>query len=128
MRSQVTFTSDFFKPTPGEDEQTNPGRFGKLLAEWLAEHLKARGVPVEDVIPEDFGWVVLLFRKPFTLWLGCGNTEGSTTEWSVFAVAERSLAQRLLRRIDPVSEAEKLMANVAELVPLIPRVSNVTWE
>jgi len=128
MGPQVTFTTDFFKPIPGEDEQTNPGRFGKALAEWLAERLKERGVSVEGVIPEDFGWVVMVARKPFMLWLGCGNTDGSTTEWSVFPVAEPSLMQRLFRRIDPTSEVEKLKAHVAELVPLIPGVSNVIWE
>src|SRR5690606_7994391 len=98
------------------------------LAKWLAEHLKERGVSVEDVLPEDFGWVVLVARKPFMLWLGCGNTDGSTTEWSVFPVAELSLMQRLFRGIDPTSEVEKLKAHVAELVPLIPGVSNVVWE
>ncbi|PTU75181.1 hypothetical protein [Pseudomonas mangrovi] len=128
MGPQVTFTTDFFKPIPGEDEQTNPGRFGKALAEWLAERLKERGVSVEGVIPEDFGWVIMVVRKPFMLWLGCGNTDGSTTEWSVFPVAEPSLMQRLFRRIDPTSEVEKLKAHVAELVPLIPGVSNVIWE
>ena len=128
MGPQVTFTTDFFKPIPGEDEQTNPGRFGKALAEWLAKRLKERGMPVEGVIPEDFGWVVMVARKPFMLWLGCGNMDGSTTEWSVFPVAEPSLMQRLFRRIDPTSEVEKLKAHVAELVPLIPGVSNVIWE
>lgn len=128
MSSQVTFTTDFFKPIPGEDEQTNPARFGKALAEWLAERLKERGMPVEGVIPEDFGWVVMVARKPFMLWLGCGNTDGSTTEWSVFPVAESSLIQRLFRRIDPNSEVERLRAHLAELVPLIPGVSNVVWE
>ena len=128
MGPQVTFSSEFLKPTPGEDEQTNPGRFGEALAEWLAERLVERGGSVEGVIPEDFGWVVMVSRKPFMLWLGCGNTEGCTTEWSVFPVAEPSLMQRLFRRVDPTYELEKLKAHLAELVPIIPGVSNVVWE
>ncbi len=128
MGPQVTFYSEFFKPVPGEDDQTNPGRFGKSLAEWLAERLKERGVTVEGVIPEDFGWVVIVSRKPFMLWLGCGNTDGSTAEWSVFTVAELSLMQRLFGRIDPTSEVEKLKTHLSELVPTIPRVSSIVWE
>lgn len=128
MGPQITFSTEFFKPTPGEDEQTNSGRFGKALAEWLGDRLTERGVSIEEVIPEDFGWVVMVSRKPFRLWLGCGNTDGSTTEWSVFPVAEPSLMQRLLRRVDSTSEIEKLKAHLAELVPIIPRVSNVVWE
>ena len=34
---QVTFQTNFFKPVPGEEEETNPGRYGKALAQWLAE-------------------------------------------------------------------------------------------
>ncbi len=128
MSSQVTFSTDFFNPSPGEEEQTNPGRFGQALAEWLAENLKERGVSIEGIIPEDFGWVVMVSRKPLMLWLGCSNTDGSITEWSVFPVAEQSLMQRLFGYIDPAIEVEKLKAHLIELVNLIPRVSNVVWE
>ena len=125
---QITFATDFFKPMAGEEEQTNPGRYGKALAEWLAERLKERGVSIESVIPEDFGWVVMVSRKPFMLWLGCGNTDGSTTEWSVFPVAELSTLQRVFKRVDPAPEIEKLKAHLSALVSSIPGVSNVVWE
>jgi hypothetical protein len=125
---QVTFSSQHFKPIHGEDEQTNPGRFGKALAEWLAARLNERGVSTESVVPEDFGWAIVVYRQPFKLWLGCGNTEGSTTEWSIFPVAELSLMQRLFKRVDPTSEIEELRAHLAEMVPLIPDVSDVYWE
>jgi hypothetical protein len=125
---QVTFQTDFFKPIAGEENETNPGRYGKALAQWLFERLKERGVTVEGVIPEDFGWVVMVYRKPFMLWLGCGNTDGSTTEWSVFPVAETAILQRLFRRVDPTSEIAALRNHLSELVPSIPGVSNVSWE
>ncbi len=124
---QVTFQTEFFKPVHGEEEETNPGRYGKALGHWLAENLKERGVAVEGVIPEDFGWVVMLSRKPFMLWLGCGNTVGKT-EWSVYPVAELSPVQRLFKRINPAPEIDKLWAHLAELVPSIPGVTNITWE
>lgn len=125
---QVTFTTDFFKPIAGEEEETNPGRYGKALAQWLAQQLKERGVSAEGVIPEDFGWVVMVSRKPFLLWLGCGNIDGSTTEWSVFPVAEMSALQRIFKRTNPAPEIEKLKAHLSALVPSIPGVTNVVWE
>ena len=125
---QVTFQTDFFQPVPGEEEETNPGRYGQALAQWLAESLKERGAAVEGVIPEDFGWVVMVSRKPFMLWLGCGNIDGSTTEWSVFPVAETSTLQRLFKCVDPAPEIENLKVHLSELVPSIPGVSNVVWE
>ncbi len=124
---QVTFQTDFFKPLRDEEEETNPGRYGKALAQWLVEELKGRGVAAEGVIPEDFGWVVMVSRKPIMLWLGCGNTDDSTTEWNVFLVAELSTVQRLFKRTNPVPEIEKLREHLAELVPSIPGVTNITW-
>ncbi len=128
MGPQVTFSSEFFNPVHGEDEQTNPERFGKALAEWLASCLKQRGVSVEGVLPEDFGWVVMIARKPVKLWFACGNTDGSTTEWSVYSVAEVPLLQRLFKGIDPARELEELNTHLVELVPQIPGISNVAWE
>ena len=49
MNAQVTFQTSLFKPVPGEDEKTNPGRFGLALAEWLKPQLESRGVAVEDL-------------------------------------------------------------------------------
>jgi len=120
---QVTFTTDFFKPIAGEEDETNPGRYGKALALWLAEQLKERGVSVEGVILEDFGWVVMVLRKPFLLWLGCGNIDGSSTEWPVFFVAEMLALQRIFKRTDPAPEIEKLKAHLPALVPSISGVN-----
>lgn len=125
---QVTFTSDFFQPIAGEEEQTNPGCYGQALAHWLADRLRERGVSVEGVIPEDFGWVVMISRKPFLLWPACGNTDGSTTEWTVYPVAELPVLQRLFNRVDPTPEIERLRAHLVELVPAIPGVTNIVWE
>jgi len=124
---QFTFHTDFFKPIAGEDEQTNPGRYGKALAEWLAERLRERGVSVEGVFPEDFGWVVVMSRKPFVLWLGCGNTEGNVAEWSVFTGTDIPMLQRLFKRVNPAAEIEKLRRHLAELLPSIPGVTNITF-
>jgi hypothetical protein len=69
----VKFRTDFFKPIAGEDEETNPGVYGKALARWLAEKLKERGVSVDDVFGEDSFWLVDIHPKPFRLFLGCAN-------------------------------------------------------
>ena len=128
MKAQVTFETDFFKPEPGEEEKTNPGRFGQALARWLQEQLHARGVSVEEAIAEDFGWVLMVSRKPFMLWLGCGNTDGSSTEWSIFQTAEVSLVQRIFKRPDTSTAQEGLWQHVKAVVPSIPGVRNIAWE
>jgi hypothetical protein len=128
MNAQVTFESDRFRPIRGEDEKTNPGRYGQALAQWFADQLRARGIQVERPIPEDFGWIVVVSRKPFLLWLSCGNVDDSETEWLVYPVAEPSWVQRLFDRINTRLALAELWRHVQELVPTIPGVRNVVWE
>jgi hypothetical protein len=81
---QVWFTSSFFQVEPGEDEEVNPGIYGKALAHWVADQLRSRKVKVAAVFPEDWGWCVMVEGQPFSLWVGCGNEDGSKTSGCCF--------------------------------------------
>jgi len=116
------FRSDLFDAEPGEDEQTNPRRYGKKPAEWLRSRFTALGYDVEAVIPEDWGWCVMCQRDPYALWIGCGNLvdyeyarEGDPPPpkklllWNVFATAEVPFFKYLFRsRPDTAAGLEKL--------------------
>jgi len=67
------FRSELFVVDPKEDEQTNPFCYGQSLAEWVKQGFTQLGYTPEAVIPEDWGWCVMLKREPFMLWVGCGN-------------------------------------------------------
>jgi hypothetical protein len=41
----------------GRRKKQTPVRYGKALAQWLGERLKESGVAVEEIVPEDFGWL-----------------------------------------------------------------------
>jgi hypothetical protein len=94
----LTFESTAFPVSAGEDEQTNPGVFGRSLAQWLAqqliEHEHTAGAP----IPEDFGWCVPIESSPHRLYAACSNASGSKTQWQVYVFAEGGLMARLLGR------------------------------
>jgi hypothetical protein len=128
MSSQLWFTSASFAVEDGEDGATNPGRYGRALARWVSEQLKRRGVPVEEVLPEDFGWVVMVARKPFPLWVACGNEDGSTSRWSMFVAAEPSPWQKLFRSVDPRPAVAELEAHLADIVGHVPDARDVVWE
>jgi len=63
----LEFESAAFAVVPGEDKETNPGIYGKALAQWLAEQLRAAGLSAGEIIPEDFGWCVPVASKPHSL-------------------------------------------------------------
>ncbi|HKX26861.1 MAG TPA: hypothetical protein VJ302_04130 [Blastocatellia bacterium] len=129
MNRQLWFTSTRFAPLPGEEEQTNPECFGQALAIWVREQLVARGQAVsEDPIPEDWGWIVMIHREPFRLWVGCGNQDGTTERWTLFVVAELGLFQKLLKRVDPSPAVTTLERQLEEMIRAEPACHDVAWE
>ncbi len=127
MKARVTFKSSYFPIEPGEDEDINPGVFGKALAAWIADKLRERGVGVERIIEEDFARLVLIQRKPFALWVGCASEDDTVTDWQLFLVAETGLLTRLFRRVDPKPIFSSLVAHIQAIVEQVPDVSEIEW-
>jgi hypothetical protein len=93
----LEFESSAFAPLPGEDEATNPGVFGKALAQWLGNQLRRAGVATGEVIAEDFGWVIPVKNGPYFLRVACSSGE-KPNGWKAFAFAEGGLIPRLFRK------------------------------
>jgi hypothetical protein len=55
MRTHVEFRSAKFPAYPREEEQVNPGLWGKRLAEYLHRKLKEEGIEAEEIYSEDWG-------------------------------------------------------------------------
>ncbi len=124
----VTFITTYFHVEPGEDEETNPGIYGSALAHWLSDQLCTRGVSVDSIVAEDWGRCIIVKVKPLRLNVACANLDGSTTEWRVYAFAERGPLQWLGRSGDAKAEVAELREHLAAIVPLIPGVEGIRWE
>jgi len=121
------FRSLQFHIQDGEDAHTNPGCYGKSLAEWLAPEFAALGYDTE-VIAEDWGWCVMCVRGDFLLWIACGAmtdparldghpvAQPATGDivWHVFTAIEvpffriGSLLKKWMGRLDLIELREKL--------------------
>ena len=73
MKTHVEFRSAAFPPYEGEEDEINPGRYGKRVAEFLIRGLKQKGFQPSEPVAEDWGWVVPIQNDAFRLWIGCGN-------------------------------------------------------
>ncbi|HAS6863621.1 TPA: hypothetical protein GRI37_23850 [Vibrio parahaemolyticus] len=78
MESGYWFKSTKFEIEKSEDEETNPGCYGKQLAYWLSDEFTQLGYQT-DVIPEDWGWCVVCESNGYLLWLGCGSMQDEET-------------------------------------------------
>jgi hypothetical protein len=118
----LEFESSAFAVAPGEDEQTNPGVYGRALAQWLAEQLRARGLPAGDVIAEDFGWCVPIESKSHSLYVACASTGGKPSHWRVFAFAEGRVMARLFGKDKSTESLSFLFAAVKQSLERAPLV------
>lgn len=118
---QIWIKTDFFGIEPGEDAATNPGRFGKSMANWLAEKfVESKIFQGAEVLSEDWGWCVMLQRKPFPLWVGCGNRFDTTDEWGAFVTAEPGFFYKIRHGADvrrAVDESFKMLNEHLHALP-----------
>ena len=106
----LEFESSAFEVVPGEDEETNPGIYGKSLADWLGEQLRSAGYSTREIIAEDFGWLVPVASARCSLYVACASMEAD--KWMVFVFAEGGWLSRLLGRDKRAESVASLYAAV----------------
>lgn len=79
MEHGYWFRSTRFEVLRGEDRETSPGIYGRQLALWLRDCLLAVGYREAVIQPEPWGWCILLSRRPYLLWVGCGGIRDDGT-------------------------------------------------
>ena len=100
MQAHVEFRSDRFPPVEGDDEEVNPGRYGKRLAEFIRRGLTERGIEAEEPRPEDWGWLVPVRNEQFRLWVGCGNYDEYPDGFLCFIEPHERVIRKWFRKID----------------------------
>jgi hypothetical protein len=126
------FTTSLFEVEPGEDEEINPGLYGRQLALWLKAQLEQRGYSVEPIIAEDWGRCLMCSRDPFLLWVGCGNADTDPADpatepiiWHCFPVAEVPFWKRLFARPDTGPALKQLDADLHFILSTHPEIALV---
>ena len=142
MEHSYWFTSELFEVEKGEDEETNPGCYGKSLANWLCSKLIVLGYDAE-VIPEDWGWCIMCVYGDYLLWVGCGAVQTDELEeliekektplssniiWHSFTTIEipffmfKSHIRKWSGKLDIRSPLEKLNKDLDNIMQSEPRI------
>ena len=145
MNTRVEFKSAAFPKYPNEDaEVVNSNCWGKRLAEFIRDSLPKHGIPTEDILCEDWGWLVNVKNPDFPLWIACGVQDefsddeedtscGSApgnngiTQFCVFVTAEPSLVQRWFKRVDTQPAVQKVVDGLRRLIEASPDIQDATW-
>jgi hypothetical protein len=133
MSDGYWFRSSLFEIEPGEDEEINPGIYGRQLASWLRQKLEAGGYSVE-VINEDWGRCLMCQRSPFALWVGVGSVDDENrvdgmiptkdaVVWHCFAVTEGGLRMRMFGKKNEIEMSRaKLDSALASILRAEPGI------
>jgi|SRR4051812_4172626 hypothetical protein len=122
----LAFKSLAFRVEPGEDDATNPGIFGRALANWLSDALQERGVPAGEIIAEDFGWCIRVGAKSEKLYLACAGSPDAG--WRVFAFKDRGLLAGVFGRGAPTDEVDGLFVMTKDILQAAPEVLGLSEE
>ena|SRR5581483_3723303 len=127
MKTQVEFYSDKFPPYDGEEEQINPGLWGKRLAEYLQQRLKERGILTRDPVAEDWGWVLPVENNSFDLWIGCGHQNGDDHEFLCFIEPSTPVIRRFFKKIDTTDAVRRVADAMNKILSSDLDIRNVRW-
>ena len=127
MKTQVEFRSSKFPPYEGEEEQINPGLWGRRLAEYLVEHLRSRGIETDEPIAEDWGWYVPVQNEGFRLGLCCGHQSGDDDEFLCFTDPDTPFVRKFFRKIDITAQLTRLTEALQQILAADPDIREVRW-
>jgi hypothetical protein len=128
MKTHVEFRSDKFPACEGEEEQVNPGLWGKRLAEYLVEKLNSAGIATEEPIPEDWGWCIPVKNEAFPLFIGCGHQYGDADEFLGFVHPDKPTIRRWFKKIDTTAEVGRVADALEKILTADPEIREIRWQ
>ena len=124
MKTCVEFRSDRFPAYPDEEQQINPGIWGKQLAEFVSAGLKSRGIAAGKPVAEDWGWLVPIENESFPLWIGCANYDDG---FLCFIEPSKPFIRRYFKKISTESQVSAVAKALDSLLASEASVGDVRW-
>ena len=112
----------------GEEEQINPGIWGRRLADYLIEGLKAAGFEPEEPIAEDWGYIVGIKNDEFSLTVSCAHQDGDPDEFVCLIHPDCAVIRKLFKKIDTTEVVGRLSDALDKMLTSDPGIHDVTWE
>ncbi len=128
MKTQVEFRSSKFPPYEGEEEEINPGLWGKRLAEYLVQKLADRGIKTLGIIGEDWGYYIPVENAGFKLAICCGHQNGDQDEFLCFTDPGTPIVKKLFKKIDATGQLSRLTEPLRQILSADPEIRDVIWK
>jgi hypothetical protein len=127
MKTHIEFKSDKFPAYEGENDQINPGLWGKRLAEYLEQKLKAEDFEMEEMNAEDWGWRLPIKNASFPLWIGCGHQSGEDDEYLCFIHPDKPIISKLFKKISTTQLVSRVAEALEKILTSDPDIRDFRW-
>jgi hypothetical protein len=128
LKTFVEFRSTKFPSYEGEQEQTNPGIWGKRLAEYLALNLAKHGIITGEIILEDWGCYLPIQNKGIRLALCCGHQDRDDDQFIIFTDPRSPEIRKLFRKIDATPQFTPLINALEKILASDKDIKAVNWQ
>ena len=114
---KICFITEFFKIHENEEKLTNPGIYGQECANWLKTKLEEKGYKITDIFPEDWGWCLIIHRKPFFLCIACnGEKYNNQVIWSCYISVQKPFFKIFLSNEKIKEKVKTLQHDLLEII------------
>ncbi len=127
MKTQVEFRSPKFPPYEGEEEEINPGLWGKRLTEYLAQKLADHGIQTDEMAVEDWGCYLPIRNDGFRLALCCGHQNGDDDQFLVFTDPRSPKVRKLFRTIDATRQLTRVLDALRKILESDHEIREIVW-
>lgn len=123
----MEFRSDKFPAYDGEEDEINPGLWGKRLAEYMVQKLAEREIKVEKIIGEDWGYYLPVQNEGLRLALCCGHQYGENDVFLCFTDPKTPIVKKLFKKIDATAQLSRLTEAVQQILSSDPEIRDIVW-
>jgi len=127
MKTQIEFRSSKFPPYEGEEEEINPGLWGKRLTEYLASKLAEKGIETEEMAVEDWGCFLPVRNEGFRLALCCEHQNGDDDQFLVFTDPPTPKVKKLFRTIDVTPQLTRVLEALRQILESDSDIREIVW-
>jgi hypothetical protein len=127
MKTQVEFRSSKFPPYEGEEDEINPGLWGKRLTEYLASELAKKGIDTDEMTVEDWGCYLPVRNEGFALALCCGHQYGDDDQFLVFTEPSTPKVKKLFRTIDAEPQLTRVLDALRKILESDTDIREIVW-
>lgn len=129
LRTHLEFVSDAFPPYPGEDDEINPGIWGKRLAEYLCAELPAQGISPGEPFTEDWGWVIPVANERFRMSIGCSNQlePDGNRFLCLIEPSKPEIRKGFFKKLDTRPDIDRVASALQSILSAHPGIRELRW-